>query len=413
MATPVLEDVTLEIHNLRLLSAHDMNGHGCMGEGMAIQQLGRRRIGYFATESGPIGLNVVDVTDPREPVVLAQMPAENDHVRFNSLSMSGNILVVARQTQQPGQQPAGVAVYDASDPEHLRQLSFFDTSGPYSRGCHFVWFVDGRYMHLSSGMPDFRPADQKDDQQYVIVDLKDPEHPVETGRWWLPGMKDGEKPLRRNPKRDAGHRMHNVALLPSRPNRAYISWLDSGTTILDMSDLAHPSLISQWNPYPPMSGFNHTAVPIFGRDLLVVSEEAVTQDNSDYPKLVWILNIAEETNMVPLGVAPMVNAQSYLTRGGRYGAHNLHENHEQPTCRQLDNTAVGTFFNGGVRVFDLSDPFRVEELAYFVPKTPPSSKLPTAQINDVFVDENGLIYAMERMAGGLYILEYTGPGSLN
>ena len=409
------EDPTLEIHNLRLLGWHNLNGAnggGRMGEGIAIQQLGQRRIGYFATESGPIGLDVVDVTDPREIGLLAQIPAEADHVRFNTLSMSGTVLVVGRQTQKPGQQPAGLAVYDASDPEHLRQLSFFDTSGPYSRGCHFVWFVDGRYAHLSTGMPDFQPTNQKDDQFYVIVDLQDPEHPVEVGRWWLPGMKQGEQPLPRLPK-DSGHRMHTVNILPSHPNRAYIAWLDSGVTILDTSDLQRPKLISQWNPYPPQSGFAHTAVPLFERGLVVVSEESVTNDCSDLPKLVYLVNTAHEENMVPLAIAPVSNEDSYRTRGGRFGAHNLHENHEQPTCAQLDNTTVGTFFNGGVRVYDLRNPHRIEELAYFVPKTPAGSHVPSSQINDVFVDDRKLIYAVERIAGGVYVLEYTGPAPLN
>ncbi|HLY68046.1 MAG TPA: hypothetical protein VKU60_21075 [Chloroflexota bacterium] len=407
------EDPTLEIHNLRLLGWHDMAGGGRMGEGIAIQQLGSRRIGYFATESGPVGLNVVDVTNPRDIGLLAQIPAENDHVRFNSLSMSGNILVVARQTQQPGQEPAGVAVYDASNPEHLKQLSFFDTAGPYSRGCHFVWFVDGRYMHMSTGMPDFKPTNQKDDQLYVIADLQDPDHLVEIGRYWLPGMKDGEPPLPRHPRFDSGHRMHNVAILPSHPDRAYVAWLDSGVTILDTSDLAHPRLISQWNPHPPQMGFTHTAVPLFDRGLMVVSEESTKPDCSDYPKLTWVLNMSAEANLVPQGTAYVSNLNSYLTRGGRFGAHNLHENHEQPTCAQLQNTTLGTYFNGGVRVFDIRDPYRIEELAYFVPKTPAGSHLPTAQINDCFVDENKLIYAVERIAGGLYILEYTGSVPLD
>ena len=43
-----------------------------------------------------------------------------------------------------------MAVYDVSRPEEPKKLAFFDTSGPYSRGCHFVWFVDGRYAHLFS-----------------------------------------------------------------------------------------------------------------------------------------------------------------------------------------------------------------------------------------------------------------------
>ncbi|HLG70176.1 MAG TPA: hypothetical protein VK009_07100 [Chloroflexota bacterium] len=402
------EDPTLEIKNMRLLGWSELNGYGKMGEGIAIQRKGNRRICYYATESGPIGLHVVDVTDPREPAVLAQIPAENDHVRFNSLSMTDDILVVARQTVHHGEQPAGVAVYDASDPEHLKQLSFFDTSGPWSRGCHFVWFVDGRYMHMSTGMPDFETNNPKDDQLYVIADLQDPEHPVEVGRWWLPGMKKGETPLPRHPRFDSGHRMHNVAILPSHPNRAYVAWLDSGVTILDTSDLSHPTLISQWNPHPPQNGFTHTAVPLFDRNLMVVSEESTKQDCSDYPKLNWIVDISNEENMVPQSTTPVSNIESYFTRGARFGAHNLHENHEQPTCAYLQNTTLATYFNGGVRMYDIRDRYRPEEIAYFVPKKPAGSHLPTGQINDVFVDEQKLIYIGERISGGLYILEYTG-----
>src|SRR5581483_2967538 len=191
-----------DIHNMRLLGAHDMNGHGRMGEGIAIQQLGNRRIGYFATESGPVGMHVVDVTNPANIGVLAQLPEEHEYVRWNSLSMSGNILAVARQSLTHGQEPVGIAIYDASEPERLRQLAFIDTSGPGSRGCHFVWFVDGRYLHASTGMPDFEPNHPKDDQLYVIWDMKDPEHPVEVSRWWLPGMRKGEPPLPRHPRFD-------------------------------------------------------------------------------------------------------------------------------------------------------------------------------------------------------------------
>jgi len=192
-----------------------------------------------------------------------------------------------------------------------------------------------------------------------------------------------------------------------------VAWLDAGVTILDVSDLERPRLVSQWNPAPPFNGFTHTAVPLFDRGLMLVSEEALKQDCSDYPKLIWLLNISAEENMVPQGAAHISNLDGYLTRGGRFGAHNLHENHEQPTCPQLQNTAAGSFFNGGLRMFDIRDPFRVEELAYFVPKTPAGSRLPTAQINDCFVDDRKLVYAVERITGGLYILEYTGPVPLD
>ena len=42
-----------------------------------------------------------------------------------------------------------------------------------------------------------------------------------------------------------------------------------------------------------------------------------------------------------------------------------------------------------------------------IPPCPEGSTVGAAQMNDVYVDENGLIYAIERFKGGLYILEGT------
>jgi hypothetical protein len=66
---------------------------------------------------------------------------------------------------------------------------------------------------------------------------------------------------------------------------------------------------------------------------------------------------------------------------------------------------VGTFFNGGVRAFDVSDPFRPQEVAYHVPPPPPKSTRGAIQLNDVFVDERGIVYSVDRFTGGLYTFE--------
>jgi hypothetical protein len=70
-----------------------------------------------------------------------------------------------------------------------------------------------------------------------------------------------------------------------------------------------------------------------------------------------------------------------------------------------ETVIVGTFFNGGVRAFDLSDPFRPQEVAYHVPAAPRGSRAGAVQINDVFVDERAIIYAVDRIIGGLYVLQ--------
>ncbi len=59
----------------------------------------------------------------------------------------------------------------------------------------------------------------------------------------------------------------------------------------------------------------------------------------------------------------------------------------------------------GVRVHDITDPFRPEEVAYYIPEVPDGVN--GVNINDVYWDENGLIYAIDRFKGGMYVLELT------
>jgi hypothetical protein len=60
-----------------------------------------------------------------------------------------------------------------------------------------------------------------------------------------------------------------------------------------------------------------------------------------------------------------------------------------------------------VRVHDVSNPYAPREVGYYVPEAPAGSVAGAAQINDVYVDEDSLIYAIDRHSGGLYILELT------
>ncbi len=399
---------TQEIRNMRLISHHDLNGFGNIGEGMHIHQTrDGRRILYLAHESAPKDITSVDVTDIANPRVMVQTEHEYPHLRSNSLSIVGDTMLVAYQSLNPGQPGTGMGVYDISNVEEPRRVGFLDTSGPYSRGCHCLWWVDGNYAHLSTGAADFQPRDQKDDQFYMIVDVNDPTNPVEAGRWWFPGVREGDDapPVARHPQFDSGHRLHNANVYPERPDRAWCAYMDSGVVILDISDVSNPSMISHINYAPPFPGFTHTVVPLFNRDLMVVTQEAVRMNGEDYPKLIWMMDIRDEAHPVIISTFPMGDTEDFFQRPGRFGAHNIYENQPGPTCFHSDNLIYGTFFNGGVRVFDTSNPFQPKEVAYFVPELVEGA--PSVGINDVYVDENGIMYVVDRLKGGLYILELT------
>jgi hypothetical protein len=394
--------------NMKLISHHELAGFGGVGEGINMQLTkDGRRILWLAHESAPKNFTGVDVTDVKNPKVVVQTDLPHAKVRSNSLDVVGDLMAVAYQTKDWGLKPAGMDLFDIRKPEEPKLISHFDASGPHSRGAHCVWFVDGEYVHLSSGAPDFEPIDPKDDQFYRIIDVRNPSKPQEAGRWWYPGTRKGDSapPPPRQPKFDAGYRTHNTNVYPQRPDRAYLGYIDGGAIILDISNKANPKMLTNFQYSPPFNGFTHTLMPLFERGLAIITDECVKDNGEDWPKLTWIVNAQDERNLVPIATMPLPDPEIWCKRGGRFGSHNMHENYPGPCSFRSENLIVATFFNGGLRAFDISNPYQPREAAYFVPGAPKLAPSGAIQINDVWVDERGIVYAVDRFAGGLYILE--------
>lgn len=399
--------------NFTLLAHHQLNGLGNIGEGMAIQMAkDGRRILWLAHESAPTNFTGVDVSDPRKPKIVAQTTLPTAEMRSNSLEVCGDIMAVAYQTKRQGLKPAGFELFDISSPEQPKSIAFFDASGPHSRGVHQLWFCDGRYVHLASGAADFKPHHASDDQFYRIIDVGNLSKPVEVGRWWLPGTHEGDggPPPERHPPhmadtRVGGFRVHNTNVYPERPDRAYLGYIDAGMIILDISDMSRPKQISRWDNSPPYYGFTHTVLPLFERGLLIVTEESVKDDSSDLPKLMWVIDGRDERNPVPIATLPAPRHTPASAGRARIGAHNIHENTPGPYSWKSDQIILGTFFSAGLRAFDISNPYQPKEVAHFIPPASPVSPTGFLGMNDVFVDERQVVYAVDRAGAGLFTLQ--------
>ena len=60
---------------------------------------------------------------------------------------------------------------------------------------------------------------------------------------------------------------------------------------------------------------------------MIVSDECVKDNGVDWPKLVWIVNARDETqSRTHRDAAAAATIEASDKRGGRFGAHNLHEN---------------------------------------------------------------------------------------
>jgi hypothetical protein len=222
----------------------------------------------------------------------------------------------------------------------------------------------------------------------------------------MPGTSatDNVAPPPRHPL-DKGYRAHNTNVYPDRPDRLYLCYIDGGMFVMDIKDKANPKVISHWTNSPPYTGFMHTAVPLFDRNLMLVTDESTENSAKDWPKLIWVLDMRDETHPISIATCPLPPVDAYANRGGRFGAHNIHENTPVPTAWKSDQIVLGTFFNGGLRAYDISNAYQPKEVAAFVPPAPKGSPVGAIQLNDVFVDERGIVYTMDRFSGGLYTLE--------
>ena len=369
----------------------------CSGGGQVVV---KNDVAYIGNMSAPDGTLVVDVSDPRKPKELARLGMFVG-THSHKVRVENDIMVINRernpfQAGAPADFKGGLGIYDVSKRGRPKFITNWETDG---RGVHRFDF-DGRYAYISPTVKGYVG------NIVVILDLVNPAKPVEVGRWWMPGTMKGDAAA--PPPRhalDKGYRAHNTNVYKQRPDRMYLCYIDGGMFVMDIADKSKPKMVSHWTNSPPYTGFMHTALPLFDRGLLIVTDESTENSAKDWPKLVWILDLRDEKNPVSIATCPMPPLDAYKDRGGRFGAHNLHENAPVPTAWQSDQILLGTFFNGGLRAYDISNAYQPKEIAAFVPPAPKGTPAGAVQLNDVFVDERQIVYTMDRFTGGLYTLE--------
>ena len=119
---------------------------------------------------------------------------------------------------------------------------------------------------------------------------------------------------------------------------------------------------------PPFGGGTHSPLPLPDRNLLLVGDEATADNGADGVKCVWVFDVREPANPVSIATMPRPAEADYCAKGAKFGPHNLHEN--RPGSFQSSSLVFATWYNAGVRAFDISDPFRPREVGHFVPPAP-------------------------------------------
>jgi hypothetical protein len=388
------------------------------------------------------GTSIVDIADPANPRYVWHIPNDADRnsrgvsVVYDYRFDGSNRDYLIRNSENLTQGETGTdlkyQIFDitdrATDPSKIALVAEITGTPPNScgPGCGgtFIlrahkgwWSAETGYFYAASGEPGFRNV------VIQIFDLKNPKEPKFVGRSWLPGLKDGE------PGYEGQYSHHPI--VDEQNKRLYVGYRNAGGQIagFDISDPANQKLLWSLDMNPPFRG-PHTVSPIvydqvpnigaagLPRTYALVVDEAAAGDTAPCENPIraasYMVDITNEAKPMVVSTWQVPVGDHCGKKGGRFGPHQSAETVNGKINRFENKIAWLAYFNAGIRVVDLSNPFALAELGHYVPKPMPlshpmSRDQPTViQINDVDIDHRGLAYASDRAGAGLFILEYTG-----
>lgn len=403
------QPAVLEASNMEVIGYHDLAGRP--GFKLAMTEVDGRFLLYLG-HFWHSGWTVLDVTDPTAPVHVRFIDGPPD-TRTMQVQAADGLLVAGLEVPKAGwgRDPSsktrdGVMLFDiagerAADPVLVGEWA----AG--GRGTHRNYYAGGDYAYLTACPPGFV------DNMLIIIDVSDPSRPHEVSRWWWPGQNEGagEEP-------EHQRYFHGPAYVDGP--YAYLGYGRVGLVVLDVSDVTRPRLVSSLSFGDLGSPCGcHSAVPLAGTDFLVVNSEAIKEGHGEPLNYAVVVDVADPAaprvvSWLPAPVpADGLPYRNYFDKGGRFGPHNQHHHQGQDCLWEPRRHNVMAYFNAGVRVFDLADPFAPREVGHLVVEDPTTriGALPetlVTQAEDVLVDRRGNIFVTDKNHG-LLVLRFT-PG---
>ena len=401
-------------------------------------------VGHITNEEG-LGTSILDVSDPKKPKLLSQIPVGDRNSHSHKARVIGDIMIVnveqnmtaigrkadelpklrtqlraalgrdpshAELAEKLGVKASDIPAVEAMEKEPYNQGGFkiYDVSDrakpklithhkTHARGVH-RFDMDAAYAYISTEMPGCIG------NILVIYDIRNPARLEEVSRWWLPGqhLAGGEKPTWSGRQ----HRLHHAL---RQGNTMWAGCWHGGVRVVDVSDIRKPRTIGEYNYHPPFPEPSHTFMgvpPINGRRIAIaIDEEDHASSAAELDKrrgrphgCLWVFDVTDLAKIRPLSIFEVSELDSPWSRAapGRFGAHQFQEH-----MKGGDTLVYCAWFAGGLRIVDIADPSAPQEVGYYIPEPAPGKAAP--QSNDVDVDERGLIYLGDRYAG-FDILEF-------
>jgi hypothetical protein len=313
--------------------------------------------GRYAFVATFTGFRVVDLGSPGNPTVVAGrddiLPDEGPMENVKDVKYDRGRLLVAADTGSPF---AGIALFDVRDPTDPRPLGSYRTS----YGVHNC-DLQGDYAYLTAG------------SELEIVDVAD--DPEAVARWSVVDYDEGYADV------PMGFRsLHDVYV---RGDYAYLAYWDAGAWILDVSDPTEPTYVGHGADHsleellaaseegglafryePP--GNAHYVQPSDDGTLLAVGRESWNvrrnDDQADDPGGPGGITLWDTTDpsaperRATIDPPPVPEGEPATYSGYWTTAHNFDV---------VGDYLYSSWYRGGVKVHDISDPENPGELAHW------------------------------------------------
>jgi hypothetical protein len=343
------------------------------------------------------GFATVDVSDPTGPKLLAEVRGIAADVEGGPMTsildvkVSGDRLLVSGPAQSGPLQ--GLVVYDVSDPTNPTQDTEFYRTGYTIHNADF----DGEYAYITNfGSPDIPMS---------VIDVSS-ETPEEVSQWSpldveLDGV-EGWSDQRRIPGV-----LHDLTV---HGDVAYCAYWDAGTWLVDVSDPANPTYVSNVGEYDleylmdlssgefrtmygEGPGNDHYVAVNEDASVMAVGGESWDNPTTDGggPTGITLYDVSDAESPEELAVIAPEDAPDLTRQGTWTTSHNF----------DLANGRLySSWYEAGVKVHDVSDPANPELLAWW--RRPEEAMFWTAQSaapGDFFVASS---YGVRGHFSGLY-----------
>lgn len=437
-----------EAKNMRLVGYHDLSARTAYQP--TIKKQGDRWIAYIGSHGGRMvnpltgqleenGTNILDVTDPKTPKLLVHIPGEKGREVPGRETGGAQMTRVCLGTELPNADKSKVymlrtfgdsaqEVFDVTTPEKPVRIAQF---GKFRSTHKNEWECSSGIAYIPGSHDAYRAS-----RVTHVYDLSNPAKPVFVRAFGLidqlkdaKGYQHGQihGPLSAYPEKERvyfgygtnarglGQIVDRQKLLkgPAAPNAKNLRDPEVGRVDL-------PEFMGAHSTFPllgvDMPDFKENEKKV--RDFMVIVNENNTTVCNEPRQMAFFVDITDETR--PLGVAnyePLESNGNFCARGGRFGAHASNESRTPTYYKKL---MFFSWFNAGVRMVDVRNPYWPREVGYYIPAINPRTDercadeknktncVPAVQINNVEVDDRGYVYAVDRANSGLYILEVTG-----